>query len=361
MKRYNLFILLTTFARVLIEIFIPVILYKQGFNLKSILLFLIVAFIFNIITVLLINMTKPCYKLLAFSSAFLFILMYYLLSIRANIYLLSLLYSLNNTFYFLVKHNYGINVIDKKIGTRVGGFMIWAILAGIPASYIGSILIKKLSTLLVIVIVLVIYILGILPILKIKLAYVENKVLLKELKKVPLKNILFFIAIQFKTIFFLLFPLYIFIYIKKQLEYVGIINLITGIASIIFIFFYSRFMDKKKNDFMFYSALFLSVITLIEVTLASSFALLFTSFVEGMATKMYEVSTTRDIYYIDKKVDKNSYFILFELINNLSKLIIVVILYFLNNSFQRILIILVIGIFISGLVKYQTPKEKSTY
>ena len=46
LKKYNLFITITSFAKLLVEVFIPLLLYNEGFSIKKIILFLIFKYIF---------------------------------------------------------------------------------------------------------------------------------------------------------------------------------------------------------------------------------------------------------------------------------------------------------------------------
>ena len=58
-KKYNIFIMLSTIARNIVEVFSSVLLYKMGYTLKEILLFFtILYFIGGIISVIVIYFTK---------------------------------------------------------------------------------------------------------------------------------------------------------------------------------------------------------------------------------------------------------------------------------------------------------------
>ena len=58
-KKYNIFIMLSTIARNMVEIFSSVLLYKMGYSLKEILLFFtILYFVGGIISVIVIYLTK---------------------------------------------------------------------------------------------------------------------------------------------------------------------------------------------------------------------------------------------------------------------------------------------------------------
>ena len=46
LKKYNIFVIITSFAKLLVELFIPLLLYDKGFSIKEIILFLIFKYIF---------------------------------------------------------------------------------------------------------------------------------------------------------------------------------------------------------------------------------------------------------------------------------------------------------------------------
>ena len=51
LKKYNLFILITSFAKLLVEIFIPLLLFDKGFTIERIILFLIFKYAFCILII----------------------------------------------------------------------------------------------------------------------------------------------------------------------------------------------------------------------------------------------------------------------------------------------------------------------
>ena len=73
-KRYNIFILLSTLARNIVEIFSSVLLYKMGYSLKEILLFYSIVYligaIISTIVIYLTKIVKPKYILILSSIIF---------------------------------------------------------------------------------------------------------------------------------------------------------------------------------------------------------------------------------------------------------------------------------------------------
>jgi len=356
--KYNLFIFFTTFARILVEVFIPLVLYNQGFELQYILKFLLISFGFNIILSSLISELgrKTNFNWIAYLSAFLFVGMYYLLLQKPNIYILALLYSANTSCYYIAKHNFAMSAIDSKVGSRVGGFMIAGMLAGIPAGYIGAVFLNKFPVWLIILLVSLIYLFGIIPLRKIKIKGHKNENVFKTLIKIPKRNLIFFAFAQFKVVLFFLFPLYVFVEIEKRYDFIGLLGIIVGIASMIFVYFQSRFMDKKKKDYMLVAACFLSLVMFIQTMYGTALLLLFTAFFEGIATKMYEMGVSKDFYHIPKQMDNACYFEVFEVLNNLIKFLIITVIFLLGLNLFTTIMVLIAGVLISGFIKFKIPE-----
>ena len=56
-KKFSLYVFLSTFARNLIEVFIPIILYKYGYSLKEVILYYLFVNLFSLI------LSYPCFYL----------------------------------------------------------------------------------------------------------------------------------------------------------------------------------------------------------------------------------------------------------------------------------------------------------
>ena len=150
LKKYNIFTFVTTFAKLLIEVFIPLILYNMNFTIKEIILFLIIKHalctIFLPITKLIIK--KKSTTFLMIISSILFTLSYiYLNFLTKNLFKLLIfttLLSMYLTFYWVGRHTYALSIIeDKKATDNVSLYTIFTILGGLFSTYIGSISHRK--------------------------------------------------------------------------------------------------------------------------------------------------------------------------------------------------------------------------
>ena len=99
-KRYNIFILLSTLARNIVEVFSSVLLYKMGYSLKEILLFYSLVYLTGAITstivIYLTKIIKPKYILIV--SSIIFSGSFYYMSIMdktfTNLIIFSIIYGL---------------------------------------------------------------------------------------------------------------------------------------------------------------------------------------------------------------------------------------------------------------------------
>ena len=233
-KKYNIFI---------IEIFSSVLLYKMGYSIKEIMLFYfilyITAIIINTISLYLINIINYKYILiissLIYSYAF-----YYLNNMRNNILSLiifSILLGLGSYSYHSIRHYLALNVIEKDNRIHIGSILIFNYIAYILSSYIGAFITNNFGLIYVVIIIFVLSLLSMIPLISIRNIKRKEKINI-SIKSINKNKILFFIFEQFKVMFLILQPLYLFLYVKKDIEYIGIFNIVMGIASIIFVYFF---------------------------------------------------------------------------------------------------------------------------
>ena len=162
-KKYNIFILVSTFARNIIEIFSSVLLYKMGYSIKEIMLFYFILYItsiiINTISLYLINIINYKYILiissLIYSYAF-----YYLNNMRNNILSLiifSILLGLGSYSYHSIRHYLALNVIEKDNRIHIGSILIFNYIAYILSSYIGAFITNNFGLIYVVIIIFVCY------------------------------------------------------------------------------------------------------------------------------------------------------------------------------------------------------------
>lgn len=364
LKKYNIFIFITSFAKLLVEIFIPLILYNMSFTIKEIILFLILKYSFCLLFIpvgYFIGKKYSVSTLMILSSIIFSITYIYLSQINKNLtslIILSILYSSYLMFYWLGRHMYGLSIIeDKKTTDNVSLYNIFTILGGLFSPFIGSYIIEKTSTLTLSTIVLVLMIISIIPLTKIKKIKLNPNTQIKHIiKSFPKTNYIFNTLDQLRYILYTVLPLWIYINIKSKYSYIGILNIITGLGSIIYIYLLSKKMDKNKKDYLSLSLLIMGIIYLLKITITSNLAYLIITLLEGITKSSLDTITLRNTYVYQKNYCITSYIIFTEIINNIARTIFLIIFYIFNVPLKTMLLICILGIFLNVFIKYDDGK-----
>ena len=364
LKKYNIFIFITSFAKLLVEIFIPLILYNMSFTIKEIILFLILKYSFCLLFIpvgYFIGKKYSVSTLMILSSIIFSITYIYLSQINKNLtslIILSILYSSYLMFYWLGRHMYGLSIIeDKKTTDNVSLYNIFTILGGLFSPFIGSYIIEKTSTLTLSTIVLVLMIISIIPLTKIKKIKLNPNTQIKHIiKSFPKTNYIFNTLDQLRYILYTVLPLWIYINIKSKYSYIGILNIITGLGSIIYIYLLSKKMDKNKKDYLSLSLLIMGIIYFLKITITSNLAYLIITLFEGITKSSLDTITLRNTYVYQKNYCITSYIIFTEIINNIARTIFLIIFYIFNVPLKTMLLICILGIFLNVFIKYDDGK-----
>lgn len=364
LKKYNIFTFVTTFAKLLIEVFIPLILYNMNFTIKEIILFLIIKHalctIFLPITKLVIK--KKSTTFLMIISSILFTLSYiYLNFLTKNLFKLLIfttLLSMYLTFYWVGRHTYALSIIeDKKATDNVSLYTIFTILGGLFSTYIGSILIEKTSYLFLSIIVLFLMLISIIPLTKIIQKKETNEIkLITIITSFPKRNYIFTFLDQLRFVLVTIFPLYIYLNINKSYKYIGIINIVSGLGSIIYIYILKKLMDKNKSDYLSSSLLYLAITYTLKLLTKNNIIFLIIVFFEGIFRSVVDLITLRNTYVYSKNYTRLNYTIFTEGINNIGRVIILTLFYITNISLEKIILICILGILINIFIKYDDGK-----
>lgn len=348
-KKYNIFILLSTLSRNIVEVFSIVLLYKIGYTLKEILLFYSIVYLTGAITsitsIYLIKIIKPKYLLII--SSIIFSISFYYMSIMnktfINLIIFSIIYAIGSYIYHTIRHYYAILSISNNKRKEIGSILIYTNIAVIISTLIGTYIEVKLSNLILSIIIIIISIISIIPISSYKDKVDNTKI---KLNKLPRNKLLFFIFQQAKVIAVSLEPLYLYIFINNKVSYIGIFNIIIGISSCLFIYFFVRKVDDKKY-FKYLNILF-SIILILKLNTTNKYIILILALFEGLGIKMFEIVSSEYIYSINKNTNIKGYILEVEIIFCLVRSIICLISYFINN----IKIILYINIFFIFIISF---------
>ncbi|MDD2181079.1 MAG: hypothetical protein PHW32_01785 [Bacilli bacterium] len=361
-KRNYIFILLSTLARGMIEVFIPIYLYQAGFSLTDIftyfLFMLIISFIICYPLVWLGSALK--YKYLIFFSLIFLIITYFVLLKPVNtilyIIILSIVYSLYRRTYWIGRRYYSLKVIPtENMGSKVGIIVIINQFAGMVSSYLGALILNNTNKMILFNVSIFIFILGVSFLIKIPEKKNNEKVILnlrKNIKNIPINNIIFMILNEAIYICSFVFPLYLFLYVASNFEYIGIFNIFVGISSVIFIHFFSKKMDKDKSDYKYIAYIGLGIVYILKVNYPSTTIILLIALMEGIFSKMQNVAFTRNVYYLGSHYNKSTYNLVCELVQNFARLLLFFTIFIFTKELKTIIYICAFLIIFSSVIKF---------
>jgi len=358
-KKFNLFTLISFFAKSMIEVFIPIVLYNRDFSIDEIFIYILFYYLLSIVFIYFIPKLNSLlkHKGLVILSTIFFIVMYiFLFNMKnsiPNLFFLALFYTIHSSIFWILRHLYIIEIHPmKNLSKNVGNILIFTELAYLFSSYIGAFILEKYNNTILIIIASLLLIISNIILLTIKVKAVESKINLKILKEIPRKNILFFILEQFKVIAIFIFPLYLTIYLNVSYKFIGVFNIVIGISSIIFIFLFSRFINKKKKSYLFITALFYSILWFLKINVKIKIFVLVIAFLEGIISKIYQTSVTRFLYALGQHYDTLEYVTITEMLFSVIRSIIVLIALLFIKDLKILLYICTIGLFLTGIVRF---------
>ena len=359
-KKFNIYVFLSTFSRNLIEVFIPLILYKNGYNLKDVMLYYFLVNVFSLILSYpcLVIAKKSNYKILSIIGIIAFSIMQIMLnSIKYSvlyIFVLSFLFALYRRGYWISRRYYNLNVMsNKNISVSYSIISIINQIGVITSAYIGSLILDFISIKVLTVISILLFLISILPLcfIKIKEKNVSKKMeLLKTMKSISFQNLYIFGTYELLNVIKFLFPLYLVIYVKNTYQTVGILSLFTNLATLIFAYVYGKSINWKKSYLKL--SIFLVVFVYLLKANNTSYWLVLISFLEGIFTKMYEISVNSEFYRLSKNFEYEKYNFAYEIIQNLIRSIVTFILLITVKDLKLMiyitLLIIATGIFLKN-------------
>ena len=366
-KKFNLYVFLSTFSRNLIEVFIPIILYKFGYSLKEVILYYLIV---NLFIVLLVYPSiyiakKYSNRLLALTGIFSFVLVQYLLTQISYssfyIIILSFFYAIYRLEYWLSRRFYNLKVIHKKdISNSYSLISIVNQISLIISTYVWALFLDFISINVLTLISMLLFLFSLFPLYKLKFEHEKNDTkisLIKTIKKIPINNLYIFGAYESINVIKFLFSLYLFIYVKDNYQTIGIMNLLTNLSTIVFAYFYGKKINDKKTNYLSLSIIFMVIVYLLKVSF-TTYILVLIAFLEGIATKMYELSISKEMYSLSKKFEYSNYNLVYELVLSVFRSIILIICYFFVDDLKVMIYIAVFFVFISAFIKYKPLKCK---
>lgn len=354
---YNIFLFLSNISRNIVEIFSFVYLYQKGYKIKNILLFYSIYYLVGVfISYITIYLTKYIKrKVLLIISGLLYGVSFYYLSVMSmtnyNLVILSIILSTSSFIYHTIRHYYAMNLVDKVEDKKIASILISAYLPIIFSSILGSYIVDKYSILVSSIIVIILSVISIIPLIFIKDDITNNKI---EYSKINSNKLVFFILEQFKVIFLLLEPIYLYLYVKKSLNYVGTFNILIGISSIIYLYYIAHRININK--YFKYINIIFCLVLLLKLNITNKYILLIVALLEGLGIKSFELTSNKNIYNIENN-NINGYLITCELIFCFLRSIICLIFYLFIDSVKAMLYISLVPIFLISFVKLADIKK----
>ena len=358
--KFNLYSFISTFARSLIEIFISLYLFKQGFSLKYIVLFYILENFFAIfLSYIYVKIgEKYKYSIVMIIGIISFITLQLVLNkVYINIsyiFLISILYSLYRRGYWVSRRFYITNIISQRNSTESYSIiMIFSELASILSGYLGALILDNFDIRILTIISSILLFISVIFVIKIKYKKSTTKIeLIKNIKKYDKRNFLAFSIYELNNLITFLFPIYVFLYINNTYTMLGATNAISNIAIIIFIFIYGKFI-KKKNHFVLSTYLF--IFAALSKLFISNYLILIIYFFEGIIQKMQNQSLNK-IYFENRRgMDTTHYNLIYQEIESLIRVLAAIPLLLINNI--KLMILFVILIILIELIIYRKMKK----
>lgn len=354
---YNIFLFLSNISRNIVEIFSFVYLYQKGYKIKNILLFYSIYYLVGVfISYITIYLTKYIKrKVLLIISGLLYGVSFYYLSVMSmtnyNLVILSIILSTSSFIYHTIRHYYSMNLVDKVEDKKIASILISAYLPIIFSSILGSYIVDKYSILVSSIIVIILSVISIIPLIFIRDDITNNKI---EYSKINSNKLVFFILEQFKVIFLLLEPIYLYLYVKKSLNYVGTFNILIGISSIIYLYYIAHRININK--YFKYINIIFCLVLLLKLNITNKYILLIVALLEGLGIKSFELTSNKNIYNIENS-NINGYLITCELIFCFLRSIICLIFYLFIDNVKAMLYISLVPIFLISFVKLADIKK----
>jgi hypothetical protein len=364
-KHFDAYIVSSTFARALVDVFIPVIMYKNGYSLHYCILYYMVMNLISFMISYPLAILSKNYSnriLAIISIVFFIVLQFLLLKLDGSLpllYLISFVYAVYKRCYWMSRRFYTLHIVHKKhVGTVYAIISILHQLSVMAATYIGAILLDGVNQIGLIGISTFILLISLIPLFRLNLKHEKNSVKLdlrRTLSQIPAEDMLHFGIYELWNVLKFIFPIYIAVYVKDTYQAVGIVAIITDLAIIIFSYLFGKRLDASNKDFLRLS-IFLVVLTYLAKANSGYLALMIVSFIEGFTTKMFEISLNRNSHLLSKKFEYNNYNLAYEMAENFIRLIASLLLFVLPLDLRGDIYLVCGLMFIGCLFKFKIPK-----
>ena len=367
-RRYNLFVFLSTFSRQLIELFIPIILYKAWFWIKDIVFyyFCISLFSFILAPIVIKLARKIRYNtiLLLWIISFIvlqLIIAHISISIRYLI-LVAFLFACYRRCYWITRRLYNLKVIHRtNIWISYTFISIINQLACMVATYIGAVLLDFVNIETLTCISILLFVISIYPISKIKTPKQKKSDtkldLIWTLKKIDNSDKYIFGSYELLNFVRFLIPLYLFIYVSNTYQIVWILQVFTWLATIIFSYLYGKKINKGNVNYLRLS-IWLIVLVYIMKLNVTWILLAIVSFLEWFISKINEISVNKEFIKLSKQFDYENYNYAYEQTQNIFRLIVSAIMFIFMDDLKIMIYFILLVMSVAIILKFSNKIHK---
>ena len=367
-RRYNLFVFLSTFSRQLIELFIPIILYKAWFWIKDIVFyyFCISLFSFILAPIVIKLPRKIRYNtiLLLWIISFIvlqLIIAHISISIRYLI-LVAFLFACYRRCYWITRRLYNLKVIHRtNIWISYTFISIINQLACMVATYIGAVLLDFVNIETLTCISILLFVISIYPISKIKTPKQKKSDtkldLIWTLKKIDNSDKYIFGSYELLNFVRFLIPLYLFIYVSNTYQIVWILQVFTWLATIIFSYLYGKKINKGNVNYLRLS-IWLIVLVYIMKLNVTWILLAIVSFLEWFISKINEISVNKEFIKLSKQFDYENYNYAYEQTQNIFRLIVSAIMFIFMDDLKIMIYFILLVMSVAIILKFSNKIHK---
>jgi hypothetical protein len=367
-RRYNFFVFLSTFARQLIELFIPIILYKAWFSIKNVVLYYFCVSLFScILAPIVIKIAK---KIKYNTILLIWIISFVILQILiAHIYvsirylvLIAFLFACYRRCYWITRRLYNLKVIhNTNIWLSYTFISIINQVACMIATYAGALLLDFVNIGTLTCISIILFVISIYPISKIKSHQkktADRKLnLFWTLKKISISNKYIFGSYELLNFVRFLIPLYLVIYVSNTYQIVWILQVFTWLATILFSYLYGKKINKKNVNYLNLSIFLIVLIYAMKINVTWIF-LAIVSFLEWFISKMNEISVNKEFIKLSKWFDYENFNYAYEQTQNIFRLIVSAIMFLFINDL-RVMIYFILFVMAVAIPIKLTYKHKN--
>lgn len=360
-KKLPVFLFLTGLSKSLLGLFNVIYLAKLGFSVTDIVTWQLVVYIGYLILYPISSFIggKYGFKRLFPFCIFIFFVCYLYLNFFVkttfDVIIYAILFVSWTNIYWMTKYHLEFQYLkqNSKVGKKVGVFLIVSQVASLLSGIVSAFILEQASLFILIVISGIIMCSSLIPLFTIQ----EEKGKVASIKDyfqvVPATTLFHLFLKQGFNVIEQFFPLYLYLYVKQSYSFVGIVNLLLGLASIVFTYFISKKIDKKKEAYLLLSTVLLCSVYLLEMNITSNIILIIV-FAEGIVKQFFSIVGDNNYYALGTKISYSSYILGSRFYMNVCRILILLIAFFLNQSLPKLMYFCIGFIILSGFVPFLT-------